>query len=72
MVPWGRCPAVTWPGAERDPARLRLAAIHTDLGERARAARRYHAIIRLWREPDPEFRPMIEEARRRKESLRVE
>jgi DNA-binding SARP family transcriptional activator len=54
------------------PARLRLAAIHTNLGERARAARCYDEFIRLWQEPDPELRPMIDEARRRKESLRVE
>jgi hypothetical protein len=54
------------------PARLRLAAIHTNLGERARAARCYDEFLRLWDEPDPELRPMIDEARRRKDILRVE
>ena len=54
------------------PARLRLAAIHTNLGERARAARSYDEFLRLWADPDPELLPMIDEARRRKDMLRVE
>jgi len=54
------------------PARLRLAAIYTNLGERAHAARRYDEFLRLWQGADPELRPMIDEARRRKELLRVE
>ena len=54
------------------PARLRLAAIHTNLGERACAARCYDEFIGLWDDPDPELAPMIHEARRRKELLRVE
>lgn len=54
------------------PARLRLAAVHTNLGERARAARCYDEFIGLWDDPDPGLKPMILEARRRKELLRVE
>lgn len=47
------------------PSHQRRAEIHELLGQRAAAARHYAAVIDLWRHADPEFQPVVEEARRR-------
>jgi tetratricopeptide (TPR) repeat protein len=47
------------------PAHLRRAEIHERLGEDEQAALHYHRFVTLWKECDPELRPLVEEAERR-------
>lgn len=53
----------------RAPAHLRQAEIHEGLGNRAEAARQCARFIELWRDSDPEFQPLVDEARRRLHAL---
>jgi len=46
-------------------AQLRQAEIHERLGNRAEAAGHYARFLDLWRNSDPDFRPLVAEARRR-------
>lgn len=46
------------------PAHLHRARIHERRGERAEAARHYARAVEIWRDAEPELRPLIEEARR--------
>jgi DNA-binding SARP family transcriptional activator len=46
------------------PANLHRARIHERRGERTEAARHYARAAALWRDADPEPRPLVEEARR--------
>ena len=45
-------------------AHLRRAEIYDRLGSREKAAEHYTSFIDLWRDCDPELRPMVDEARR--------
>jgi tetratricopeptide (TPR) repeat protein len=45
------------------PAQWRSARIHEALGDLEQAALHYQRFAALWRDADPEFRPMVEEAR---------
>jgi tetratricopeptide (TPR) repeat protein len=45
------------------PSHLKRGAIHERLGDRARAARHYGRFIDAWRGCDPEFQPLLEDAR---------
>ena len=45
------------------PSHLKRGAIHERLGDRARAARHYGRFIDAWRRCDPEFQPLLEDAR---------
>jgi tetratricopeptide (TPR) repeat protein len=47
------------------PSHLRLAEIYEHLGEREKAADHYSRFIGLWKNCDPELRPLVEEARSR-------
>jgi hypothetical protein len=47
------------------PSRLRMAEMYERLGEREQAAEQYARFIRLWKDCDPELRPLVEDARRR-------
>jgi DNA-binding SARP family transcriptional activator/TolB-like protein len=47
------------------PAHLRLAEIYERRGERQKAAAHYARFAELWKDCDPEFRPLVEGARRR-------
>jgi tetratricopeptide (TPR) repeat protein len=47
------------------PAHLRVARIYERQGERQKAAAHYARFAELWKDCDPEFRPLVEEARRR-------
>jgi DNA-binding SARP family transcriptional activator/tetratricopeptide (TPR) repeat protein len=47
------------------PAHLRQAEIYERLGERQKAAEHYRRFVELWKECDPELRPMVDEARRK-------
>ena len=47
------------------PAHLRLAEIYERRGERQKAREHYARFLELWRDCDPELRPLVEEARRR-------
>jgi hypothetical protein len=47
------------------PAHLRRAEIYERLGEDEQAALHYHRFVTLWKECDPELRPLVEEAERR-------
>lgn len=47
------------------PAHLRVAALLEELGQAERAAEHYRRFVELWRDADPEFRPAVEEARRK-------
>jgi tetratricopeptide (TPR) repeat protein len=47
------------------PAHFRLAELYQRRGERQQAAAHYAVFIELWKECDPEFRPLVEQARRR-------
>jgi tetratricopeptide (TPR) repeat protein len=47
------------------PARLRLAQIYERRGDRAKAAEHYGQFIELWKDCDPELRPLVESARQR-------
>ncbi len=46
------------------PAELRQAEIEARLGDRARAAAHYRRVTELWRDADPELRPLVREAER--------
>ncbi len=50
-------------------AYLRLAEVHERLGDHEQARFQYQRFIDLWRDCDPELRPMVEEARRAIERL---
>jgi DNA-binding SARP family transcriptional activator/TolB-like protein len=47
------------------PAHLRMAQIYERQGERQKAAAHYARFAELWKDCDPELRPLVEEARRR-------
>ena len=47
------------------PAHLRLAQIYERRREPQKAAAHYAKFAELWKDCDPEFRPLVEEARRR-------
>lgn len=47
------------------PAHLEQGRIAERSGATAEAARQYEAVLDLWRNPDPELRPIVETARRR-------
>jgi DNA-binding SARP family transcriptional activator/tetratricopeptide (TPR) repeat protein len=51
------------------PASLRSATIHAERGEHRAAAADYRRFLKLWRECDPEFRPLIDQAERRLAAL---
>jgi hypothetical protein len=53
----------------RAPSHLRQAEIDERLGKREDAARHYARVAELWGNSDPEFRPMLDTARRRLASL---
>jgi tetratricopeptide (TPR) repeat protein len=57
-----------WP-QQRTWALLRLGPIYERLGEREKAAAAYAAFADAWYDADPEFQPMVEEARRRAQDL---
>ncbi|MGI9076944.1 MAG: tetratricopeptide repeat protein [Gemmatimonadaceae bacterium] len=47
------------------PAELRQAEIHERRGDRARAIRHYKQFVSLWKDCDPELRPLVTDAERR-------
>jgi DNA-binding SARP family transcriptional activator/TolB-like protein len=47
------------------PAHLRLAELYERRREPQKAAAHYARFVELWKDCDPEFRPLVEEARRR-------
>jgi tetratricopeptide (TPR) repeat protein len=47
------------------PAHFRLAEIYEREGDRQKAAAHYAKFAELWKDCDPEFRPLVAEARRR-------
>ena len=47
------------------PAHLRMAQIYERQGDRRKAAEHYARFVELWKDCDPEFRPLVEEARSR-------
>ena len=47
------------------PAHLRLAQIYERQGKRQKASEHYARFIELWRNCDPELRPLVEQARQR-------
>ncbi len=47
------------------PAHLARAELHAKRGERAAAAAEYRRFIQLWKDCDPELRPLVDEASRR-------
>jgi tetratricopeptide (TPR) repeat protein len=47
------------------PAHLRLAEIYERQGERQKAVAHLARFVELWKDCDPELRPLVEEARRR-------
>jgi DNA-binding SARP family transcriptional activator/TolB-like protein len=47
------------------PAHLRMAQIYERQGERKKASTHYARFAELWKDCDPEFRPLVEEARSR-------
>ena len=51
------------------PSHFRRARIHERLGNLEAAAEHYRAFIELWRDADPEFQPLVEEARARLGSM---
>lgn len=53
------------------PSHLRRAQIYERLGDRVDSARHYARFIELWRECDPELRPLVREAARRLVALGV-
>jgi DNA-binding SARP family transcriptional activator/TolB-like protein len=52
------------------PAQLRQAEIYERLGQREKAAEHYGKFVELWKDCDPELRPLMEEARRKVFALR--
>jgi serine/threonine-protein kinase len=53
------------------PAELRQAQIYQRRGDRAQAIEHYVRFIRLWREHDPAFEPVVEQARQALARLRI-
>jgi DNA-binding SARP family transcriptional activator/TolB-like protein len=53
------------------PSRFRLGEMYERLGDREQAAKQYALFVHLWKESDPELRPMVEDAQRRIAALRV-
>jgi tetratricopeptide (TPR) repeat protein len=51
------------------PAHLRQAEIYEKLGEKRKAAEHYGKFVELWKECDPELRPLVDEARRKAAAL---
>ena len=51
------------------PAHLRLAQIYERKGQRQKASDHYARFAELWRDCDPELRPLVEEARQRMAKL---
>jgi tetratricopeptide (TPR) repeat protein len=51
------------------PANLRMAQIYERQGEPKKAAAHYGRFAELWKDCDPEFRPLVEEARQRQRRL---
>jgi tetratricopeptide (TPR) repeat protein len=47
------------------PAHLRLAEIYERQGERQKAREHYARFVELWKDCDPELRPLVEDAQRR-------
>jgi tetratricopeptide (TPR) repeat protein len=47
------------------PAHLRMAQIYDRQGERQKATKHYAHFVELWKDCDPELRPILDEARRR-------
>jgi len=47
------------------PARLKRAALYERLGDRQAAARDYARFVELWKDCDPEFRPLVDSTRAR-------
>jgi tetratricopeptide (TPR) repeat protein len=45
------------------PSHLRRAALYERLGDRSAAASHYDQFLRLWKDCDPEFRPLLDSAR---------
>jgi tetratricopeptide (TPR) repeat protein len=54
------------------PSHLRRAEIYERLGDAENAAYHYNTFIELWRDADPELRPMVEAAQRALERLAAE
>jgi tetratricopeptide (TPR) repeat protein len=52
-----------WPLIYAGPSHLRRAALYERLGDRHAAASHYARFLTLWKECDPEFRPMLDSAR---------
>lgn len=52
------------------PAHLQRGELLERMGERARAAEHYARFLELWRDADPELRPLVERARQRLGALR--
>jgi DNA-binding SARP family transcriptional activator/tetratricopeptide (TPR) repeat protein len=50
------------------PAHFRMAQIYDKVGDRQKAADHYARFVELWKDCDPEFRSLVEEARRRMSS----
>lgn len=53
------------------PAHFRRAMLYEPLGEPAKAVEHYDRFARLWRDRDPELRPMVDSARARLAALGV-
>lgn len=51
------------------PGALRAGHLLEHLGDTAGAIQAYRRVLRLWAEPDPEFRPAVDEARQRLAAL---
>jgi tetratricopeptide (TPR) repeat protein len=47
------------------PAHLRMAQIYERQGKREKAKEHYGRFIELWKDCDPELRPLVDQARRR-------
>jgi DNA-binding SARP family transcriptional activator len=54
----------------RGVSHYRQGELHERLGARAEAARHYARFLELWRDADPELRPLVDSARRRLAGLR--
>jgi tetratricopeptide (TPR) repeat protein len=52
-----------WPLIYAAPSHLRRAALYERLGDRAAAASHYERFLTLWKDADPEFRPLLDSAR---------
>jgi len=53
------------------PSRLRMGELYERLGEREQAIEQYVRFVKLWRECDPELRPLVEDVRGRIRRLRA-